>query len=49
VWWESSHGAAIDAGGHVIAFSSRHPTSATDTKHDDDAFVVRLGPPRASR
>jgi Tol biopolymer transport system component len=49
VWWESSQGPAIDGGGHVVAFSSRHPTSPTDTSHDDDAFVVRLDAARRSR
>jgi hypothetical protein len=49
VWWESSQGPAIDGGGHVVAFSPRHPTFAEDTRHDDDAFVVRLGEARRSR
>jgi Tol biopolymer transport system component len=43
VWWESSHGPAIDADGRLVAFSSRHPTSDIDIGHDDDAFVVRRG------
>ena len=41
-WWEASHGPAIDASGHAIAFSSRHPINATDIGDDDDLFVEEL-------
>lgn len=38
-WMESSSGPAIDAGGTVVAFSSRHPMDAADQKHDFDLFL----------
>jgi Tol biopolymer transport system component len=38
-WMESSSGPAMDAGGTVVAFSSRHPMDAADQKHDFDLFL----------
>jgi Tol biopolymer transport system component len=38
-WWEVSAGPAIDATGHLIAFSSRHPIDASDVRHDFDLFI----------
>ncbi len=40
VWMEPSGGAAIDAAGSVVAFSSRHPTDASDTRNDFDLYVA---------
>jgi Tol biopolymer transport system component len=39
-WMEPSGGPAMDESGHVVAFSSRHPMSATDTRNDFDLFVL---------
>jgi Tol biopolymer transport system component len=39
VWWEASYGAAIDARGAAVAFSSRHATGPEDTRFDDDAYL----------
>jgi Tol biopolymer transport system component len=41
-WWTASHGAAVDAAGHVIAFSSRQPVDESDLESDDDLFVAVL-------
>jgi len=38
-WMEPSVGPAIDGTGTVVAFSSRHPRSATDDTDDFDLFV----------
>jgi Tol biopolymer transport system component len=38
-WMEASGGPAIDAAGGVVAFSSRHPMNAADTRNDFDLFV----------
>jgi Tol biopolymer transport system component len=38
-WMEESVAPAIDAGGRVIAFSSRHPIDAQDVGNDFDLFV----------
>lgn len=40
VWMEPSVGPSINAGGSVVAFSSRHPTGAADRKNDFDLFVA---------
>lgn len=40
-WMEASGGPSLDAGGEVVAFSSRHPINATDRKNDFDLFVIR--------
>ncbi len=42
VWMEPSVGPSIDAGGSVIAFSSRHPTGAADTGNDFDLYVATI-------
>jgi Tol biopolymer transport system component len=44
-WWEPSHGAAIDARGDLVAFSSRHAIDPADAAFDDDVFVVRRRTP----
>jgi Tol biopolymer transport system component len=41
-WMEESNGAAIDAAGSVVAFSSRHPFDANDKAHDFDLFIRHL-------
>ena len=38
-WMAPSVGAAIDAAGRVVTFTSRHPTDATDNRNDFDLFV----------
>jgi Tol biopolymer transport system component len=46
-WMEPSGGASIDGRGSVIAFSSRHPTDASDKKNDFDLYVAPIAhPPR---
>jgi hypothetical protein len=30
---------ALDARGHVVTFTSRHPTDASDDRNDFDLFV----------
>jgi Tol biopolymer transport system component len=45
-WMEASSGPTMDASGSLIAFSSRHPTSAADKHHDNDLYVV--GPKRVT-
>lgn len=42
VWMEPSTGPSIDATGSVIAFSSRHPTDASDKRNDFDLYVATL-------
>jgi hypothetical protein len=42
----TSSGAAVDAAGDVVAFSSRHPTDAKDAKNDFDLFVRSVTPHR---
>jgi len=44
-WMAPSAGAALDATGKVVAFSSRHPVDATDRSDDFDLFVRALTPP----
>jgi Tol biopolymer transport system component len=44
-WMESSAGPSIDARGSVVAFSSRHPTDASDKRNDFDLYVVTIGYP----
>jgi Tol biopolymer transport system component len=39
-WMEPSGSAALDASGRIIAFSSRHPIAADDTRNDFDLFVA---------
>jgi Tol biopolymer transport system component len=39
VWMEPSVGPSIDATGSVVAFSSRHPTGASDKHNDFDLYV----------
>lgn len=41
-WWNASTGAASDATGRVVAFSSRQPVDDADLDHDDDLFVEVL-------
>jgi Tol biopolymer transport system component len=43
VWMEPSSGPSIDAAGSVIAFSSRHPTDASDKQNDFDLYVATMG------
>jgi Tol biopolymer transport system component len=42
VWMEPSGGPSIDGRGTVIAFSSRHPTDASDKKNDFDLYVATV-------
>ena len=52
-WWSASAGAAIDATGRVVVFSSRQPVDDADLDHDDDLFIEVLtagdGPMTAAR
>jgi Tol biopolymer transport system component len=41
-WMEPSGGPAVDAGGDLVAFSSRHPTDVSDKKNDFDLFVASV-------
>ncbi len=41
-WMEPSGGPALDAAGAIVAFSSRHPTDASDKKNDFDLFVASV-------
>jgi Tol biopolymer transport system component len=41
-WMEPSGGPALDAGGALVAFSSRHPTDVSDKKNDFDLFVASV-------
>jgi Tol biopolymer transport system component len=43
-WMEPSLGPIVDGTGTVIAFSSRHPRSATDDSDDFDLFVWTVTP-----
>ena len=43
-WMEESAAPAIDAGGTVVAFTSRHPISRLDVLNDFDLFVRGLEP-----
>jgi Tol biopolymer transport system component len=43
VWMEPSGGPSIDGRGSVVAFSSRHPTDASDKKNDFDLYVATVG------
>ena len=48
-WMEPSSGPSIDATGSVVAFSSRHPTDASDKRNDFDLYVATIhGTVRAS-
>ena len=42
VWMEPSGGPSIDGTGSIVAFSSRHPTDASDKKNDFDLYVATL-------
>jgi hypothetical protein len=42
VWMEPSGGPSIDGRGSVVAFSSRHPTDASDKKNDFDLYVATV-------
>jgi Tol biopolymer transport system component len=42
-WMEPSVGPSIDARGSVVAFSSRHPTDASDKRNDFDLYVAAIG------
>ena len=42
VWMEPSSGPSIDAKGSVVAFSSRHPTDASDKRNDFDLYVATV-------
>ena len=39
---EPSGGPSIDAHGSVVAFSSRHPTDASDKRNDFDLYVATV-------
>ena len=41
-WMEPSSGPSIDATGSVVAFSSRHPTDASDKRNDFDLYVASI-------
>jgi Tol biopolymer transport system component len=41
-WMEPSGGPSIDGGGSLVAFSSRHPTDASDKKNDFDLYVATM-------
>jgi Tol biopolymer transport system component len=41
-WWRASSGAATDATGQVVVFSSRQPIDEADLEDDDDLFVEVL-------
>ena len=41
-WMEPSGGPSIDGTGSIVAFSSRHPTDASDKKNDFDLYVATL-------
>jgi len=41
-WMEPSGGPSIDAHGSIVAFSSRHPTGASDKRNDFDLYVATL-------
>jgi Tol biopolymer transport system component len=41
-WMEASGSPAIDGSGRIVAFSSRHPINAADTRNDFDLFVLDL-------
>jgi TolB protein len=41
-WMEPSGGPALDAAGAIVAFSSRHPTDASDKRNDFDLFVASV-------
>ena len=45
-WMESSGGPSIDARGSIVAFSSRHPTGASDKRNDFDLYVATISGPR---
>lgn len=44
-WWRASAGAATDATGRVVAFSSRQPMDDADLEDDADLFVEVLPAP----
>ena len=41
-WMEPSSGPSIDGTGSVVAFSSRHPTDASDKRNDFDLYVASV-------
>jgi TolB protein len=41
-WWRASSGAATDATGQIVVFSSRQPIDEADLEDDDDLFVEVL-------
>lgn len=41
-WMEPSGGPSIDGPGSVVAFSSRHPTDASDKRNDYDLYVAAM-------
>jgi Tol biopolymer transport system component len=41
-WMEPSGGPSIDGRGTVVAFSSRHPTDASDKQNDFDLYVATV-------
>lgn len=41
-WMEPSTGPSIDAAGSIVAFSSRHPTDASDKRNDFDLYVATV-------
>jgi Tol biopolymer transport system component len=44
-WWTTSEGAAVDASGSVVAFSSRQPLDDADLDHDDELFIAVMSRP----
>jgi Tol biopolymer transport system component len=48
VWMEPSIGPSIDATGTVLAFSSRHPTDASDKQNDFDLYVASVTRPNTA-
>ena len=41
-WWESSAGPALDAGGRLVTFSSRHAEDSSDLRADFDLFILNI-------
>jgi TolB protein len=41
-WMESSRGPSLDEAGHLLALTSRHPSSPRDEGNDEVLFVVHL-------
>ena len=41
-WMESSRGPSLDETGHLLSFTSRHPSSPRDERNDEVLFEVHL-------